>query len=375
MNFSYEELYSMYGQYDTFVVLEFHIGSESYQKYGQSLMGTFKYTLEQRAKLENVLKSKKVPRSRKRIIFEPSILHEQLTEQQKIDLDKIGISNEDICCVSSVNLPRQNVFSQKGNKELPKPIEIEINWSIKDTHAAMLGLYKAKLKDKAELTEIEKNDYYALRLYFESDTILEEERKFYDKQTENIKATIREKFLSIKWKVEGNLSDIEKQEIKKIRHIQWENNKTILKKEIQSSGNILESLPIDIQMKLLVLSCGFKDEILLMWNKPIWWDIERFLHIYIRHNAELQPDGKFKIKTIFQYKFEDVRKLICAVIESVSEEIEEEFKKDSTKKFLRCGDRAVYYNGNYYRVEIEPSGRLLTFHPYNDDKERENDTK
>ena len=48
MNFSYEEIYSMYGQYDTFVSLDFHQGSEAYNKFGQSLMGTFKYTLEQR---------------------------------------------------------------------------------------------------------------------------------------------------------------------------------------------------------------------------------------------------------------------------------------------------------------------------------------
>ena len=52
MNFSYEEIYSMYGQYDTFVSLEFKYGSEAYEKFGESLMGTFKYSLEQRESLE-----------------------------------------------------------------------------------------------------------------------------------------------------------------------------------------------------------------------------------------------------------------------------------------------------------------------------------
>lgn len=55
MNFSYEEIYSMYGQYDTFVTLDFHQGSEAYNKFGQSLMGTFKYTLEQREELEQFI--------------------------------------------------------------------------------------------------------------------------------------------------------------------------------------------------------------------------------------------------------------------------------------------------------------------------------
>ena len=58
MNFSYEELYSMYGQYDAFIALDFHQGSEAYNKFGQSLMGTFKYTLEQREELEQLLKLK-----------------------------------------------------------------------------------------------------------------------------------------------------------------------------------------------------------------------------------------------------------------------------------------------------------------------------
>lgn len=376
MNFSYEELYSMYGQYDTFVSLEFHNGSESHQKYGQSLMGTFKYTLEQRAKLEEILKLKKIPRSKNRITFEPSILHEQLTEEQKIDLDKIGILNEDICCVSSMNKPRQNVFSQKGNKELPKPLEIKIDWSIKDTYATMLGLYKTKLKNGIKLTEIEKNDYFALRLYFEPETISEEEKKFiYDEHTKEARTAIREKFLNVKWDIEGGLPTPEDEEYTKVMQSRWANNMNILKKEIQRSGNKLESLPIDMQMRLMTLSCLFKDEILLMWNKPIWWDIERFLHIYIRHIAELQPDGNFKNKTVFQYKFEDIRKLVCAVIDSVSKDIDDEFKANPAKSFKRQGKRAVYYNGNYYKVEIEPSGRLVTFHPYNDDKEREDDDK
>ena len=43
------------------------------------------------------------------------------------------------------------------------------------------------------------------------------------------------------------------------------------------------------------------------------------------------------------------------------------------KMYNLFGKRAIYFNGNYYRVEIEPSGRLLTFHPYNDEKEREKD--
>ena len=116
MNFSYEEIYSMYGQYDTFVSLDFHQGSEAYNKFGQSLMGTFKYTLEQRKELEQLLKLKHIPRSSKRILFSPSILH-NLSEEQKVFLDKDGILNDDIACVSSVSRPRKNAYIENYNRE------------------------------------------------------------------------------------------------------------------------------------------------------------------------------------------------------------------------------------------------------------------
>lgn len=59
MNFSYEELYSMYGQYDTFISIVFHRGSESFHKFGSTLMGVIKYTLEERIELESILKKMK----------------------------------------------------------------------------------------------------------------------------------------------------------------------------------------------------------------------------------------------------------------------------------------------------------------------------
>jgi hypothetical protein len=377
MNFSYEEIYSMYGQYDTFVSLEFKYGSDAYEKFGESLMGTFKYTLEQRENLEEKLSSKKIPRSSKRITFEPSSLYDKLTEEQKIYLDKTGIKNADICCISSYNKPRQNTFAQKGEKDISNQMEIKINWNAKDTYLVALGLYKTRLHNGEILTDIEKNHYYALRLYFEQDTLTKEENKFiFDEQTKEIKPTIREKYLDIKWEVEGKLSKEENEEIKELWHLQWENNKNILKKEIQRSGNTLKELPVKLQMELIVMSCSFKGEVLLPYIKPaIWWNIERFLHIFIRHFADLQPDGNFKNKTVFQYKYKDIKRVICNVIKSIEKEIEEWFKNNPDKTFKRIGKQSVYYNGNYYRVDIEPSGKLLTFHPYNDDKERENDTK
>lgn len=377
MNFSYEEIYSMYGQYDSFISLEFKPGSEAYEKLGKLLMGTFKYTLKQRENLEQRLKSKKISRSSKRITFESSLLHNNFTEEQKKYLEEIGIKNADICSISSYIEPRQNIFLQKGKKEIPNQIEIKVDWDAKDAYLTKLGFYKSRLSNGAILTGIENNDYYALRLYFEKDTITNEENKFvFNEQTKEIKSIIRERYLNIKWCVEGKLSEEENNELKRFWRSHWEKNRNLLTQEIQRSGNTLKTLSPELLVKLFGVSCSAEDEVLLPYLKPgIWWDVERFLHIYIRHYADLQPDGRFKNKTVFQYEYEDIKCIICNVIESVEKEIEDWFKHNPNKTFKRIGNQAIYYNGNYYRIDIESSGRLLTFHPYNDDIERENDTK
>jgi hypothetical protein len=96
-----------------------------------------------------------------------------------------------------------------------------------------------------------------------------------------------------------------------------------------------------------------------------WMNIMGCLHTFIQIS--------YVKKTEFQYNYQDIRELIKNVLNSAEKDIAEEFKANPNRNYNRQGKRAVYYNGNYYKVEIEPSGRLLTFHPYNDDKERESD--
>ena len=54
MNFSIEELYFMYGQYDTFVLLEFQLETKSRELFGKDgIMGRFRYTLDEKRDLKN----------------------------------------------------------------------------------------------------------------------------------------------------------------------------------------------------------------------------------------------------------------------------------------------------------------------------------
>lgn len=119
---------------------------------------------------------------------------------------------------------------------------------------------------------------------------------------------------------------------------------------------------------MISICSQFEDDVLLPYEIPIWWDFERFLHIFIRHVKETKIGERFSEKTIFQYKYRDIRRIVENVIKSVYIDIKEHFKEKPTINYRRMGTRSVYYDGIYYRIEIEPSGRLITFHPYNDNE-------
>jgi len=114
---------------------------------------------------------------------------------------------------------------------------------------------------------------------------------------------------------------------------------------------------------------GFDEKIIAFGQKIIFLEFERFVHIYARHVAETQIGERFAgNKTVFQYKFDDIIRVIKMVVESVNDEIQEHFKQTPDRPFRRMGSRSIYIDGHYYRLEIEPNGMLKDFHPFNDDR-------
>jgi hypothetical protein len=46
----------------------------------------------------------------------------------------------------------------------------------------------------------------------------------------------------------------------------------------------------------------------------------------------------------------------------IDKEVQEHFMKNPGKRYSRYGQKAVYFEGDYYTVHIEPDGRISTFH-------------
>ncbi|MBU2061119.1 MAG: hypothetical protein KKH44_04625, partial [Bacteroidetes bacterium] len=119
----------------------------------------------------------------------------------------------------------------------------------------------------------------------------------------------------------------------------------------------------------------YDERVVLFGEKLIYLNFERFLHIYIRHVTETQIGDRFKGKTVFQYKFDDIIRIISLIMDVASKDIQDHFKNQPESNYRRMGKRSIYFDGHYYRIEISSNGSLLTFHPYNNNEEKEADNE
>lgn len=372
MRFSYEELYFMYGQYDSFVQIHFCHDTESHKMFeGNYLMGTFRFTNPERIELEK-LRGTTIPRTEKRITFIPSQLH-SFTEEINTYLDRDGFLCSNICMISQVNQERKNRYTAKGEKEIPGTLKINFDARGFCAEKAHLWLLSQRIKKGWPLIDFEMNDYYGLKLFFSREEVVDLKEIYENFEARELLPQVNFRYLKTKFFVD-DLTEEENKNFQDLLSSIGKDRVNILMLEFQKATESMKELKDYAAKVKLLYSCltKFEDETLISGEFPVWWDFERFLHIYIRHVKETPIGSRNEGKSVFQYGFQDVLRIIKIILEMLEKEIVEHFK-NSTGTFVRRGGRAAYYDGHYYRVEIEPNGRLLAFHPYNDDRERNAD--
>jgi len=58
----------------------------------------------------------------------------------------------------------------------------------------------------------------------------------------------------------------------------------------------------------------------------------------------------------------DLKTLIQKLLDLIEEEIEEHFRINKNKKFYRSGKRAIYFNKDYYSLDIDTDGKIISFY-------------
>src|SRR5690606_22104658 len=114
--FSVEELYAMYGQYDRkYISIEFHKFSESAAKFGRNIAGVLLYYKKEREELEEAISQENVPRTNGLVKIDCS-KHEKLSDEQKKELIEKGFISGDIYEILASDFPVAKSYNQTGIK-------------------------------------------------------------------------------------------------------------------------------------------------------------------------------------------------------------------------------------------------------------------
>ncbi|MFV8465816.1 hypothetical protein [Flavobacterium sp. LB1P62] len=365
--FSVEELYAMYGQYENkYITIEFHKFSESATKFGRNISGVAIYYKKEREALEKAISEENVPRTNGMVKINCSN-DENLSNGQKADLIENGFKSGDIYEILVSNLPSNKSYNQLGIKNIPNTITVNFDPTDFDPNRAYLWLYSKRIKNGDILIDEEWAKFCGLSLYLEPGS-----EKFDLIQQHAFTVDGQKKSLVRFYELEAKLyaTDISGEEILEFNNFLKERRierTEAIKNEIKSSTNkkleqFEEEYP-EIYSELQKSIVQFENESLEYHEMatPIYWDYEGYLHIYLRHCDELGIEGHFENKTKFQYNQKDIKRILKIAIEKLKPQINEKLK--NSKEFRVYGDRTLYFNGNHYSLHILSNGRVSTFHP------------
>lgn len=359
---SREYIYSHYGQYNSFVSVDFILNSDSYKKYGATIYGTFRYPIEERKELESAIQQDPMPATYGNVLFKLSPVTEGLSECQKTELDRTGFSIGDIDSVMSVSLPRKNAFRENGTKTIQNRIPIEIDITAREAMECCLGMYHNQISRGLIKHIWQWVDIASLVSYLHPDYVEGDIKKICEDP--RLKHAVRHKFLQYKREDIG-LTEEECEEELYLSLCRVKKRLEFVTKEVQKSGVLYRNLPDTLKGAYFDFMMKFEPRSISMGEPIIWIGFERAFHIVARHVNGLQTIGNFENKTPIRYNFIDLFDLIHAVIESQEDDIRSELLANPDKGVRRMGSRAIEYNGNYYRLEINGDGSIETFHPLN----------
>jgi hypothetical protein len=364
MRYSTEAIYYYSGQFDKIVSVTFGYGTKSRELYGDFVTAEFYYIKDERIEFEKRLKQTPVPSTDGYVKL--VVLVEKLDDEKKKRLQTEGVLASDIVSISQFNEPDENKFTKEEIKELPKPLEIKVDLSDFDNDSSVLWLNDTRIKNGFKLIPEEVHEHNAVLYKLYKDKFKKEdfERVFIDSTTGEVHKRIYYHYLKDSF-LKGKITDAQKDEFSEIIKERTGERADILKKELQRSTDKFKELGINYAVainRIYQITMLFEDERLTHNRFPVWWDYERLIHIYLRHVEGMQVGEKFEEKTVFQYKLRDIKRLVEIVLEKVDDEIQKHFLENKDQDFKRHGTMAVYYNGDYYNIDIGQDGRLMTFY-------------
>lgn len=365
MRYSLEDIYYSCGRYSHTASVEFFPDTEYHRLYGKYLVGVFVYTRDECREFEKSIAFGPTPRTHGFVKFEDVL--KKLDNNLRTNLLNIGFPTSEIMRLTYYPLGDRYSFASREIKELPKPIKVDVDFSDTDVDSFSIFMYEEKIKSGYVLCPFEHYQYLALLLDKHGKSIDKENynRLFVDPATGDLNSYIYYYYLKNKY-LQGRASVLEKNWFKQMNEKRTKKRVEILHRELRKASLNIKNLEKKYQsalLQLIKISAIFEGLNLTNTKYPIWLDYERFIHIFSRHVYENQLGERFSDKTSFQYDYKSIIRLIKIVLTLVDDEISKHFSQKEKRPFKRHGKKAVYYQGDYFVIDIDADGRLMTFYP------------
>lgn len=370
--FSYEELYTMFGRFDNFVSIDFQRNSEAEKEYGSTIMGVFIYNRREREDLNKIISSSNISRTNKNVKFDASE-NSDLTDEQREKLKRTGFLCGDIRVINHfIGDEKVDKYLVTGKKEIPNtiPIKIDMNDGFNWELMGFKLLSDRRESNNPPLIDSELDEYYAYKILYSINGIAAHEwtSNIFEAQTEIVRERIRFYILRSKMRREIPLTIDEYKDLSEIFERRRNERYKIVESEIKKSeskklSEIIASnqnLIADIKREALF----YETENLSTYGAKysVSLGLERYLHIFLRHFDEFQIGDWRTEKTSFQYNIKDLKRLIKMVIEELQPQID--LVVEQGKEINLFDKKAFYFNGNYYAIHVDSSGKLLSFYPH-----------
>lgn len=363
-----EEIYETFGQFDWVTTFFFKEGTDAFQKYGQYLTGIVVYSFDERKKLEEKIKS--FDHKKTEGIIKIRYLMNDKDDKYKSALLIHGFHTSDLKHVEYLPWDKKNKFtSDEIDKEVPYIIKIPLsdipNADKLNIDNISMRLFESRFYQGKDVLYEEQCEFAGMLLALTKGKIPLDIDKYCGLTVDEVNNNpiVYRQYLKSKEK-RTELSKEEKVRLIDLQMVHTLENIKAFDKELElafgKKFDLTENKSLFDFLKNEVVK--FKKERLLQIKQNIYWDIQSFCHIYLRHVKETQVEGNSKNKSVIPYGYEEIQRLIQQVLKSIKEEIEGHFKEKNSR-FFRAGKKSVYYNGDYYCIDIDKDGKLENFYP------------
>lgn len=359
--FHYLDLFELVGSEQFMTTFYFKEDSEAYNRYGKCVNGVVYYGPKDIEKL-NDNKTDGIDLNKIRIDSPENFLSS--SQRRELKAPHGGIQVADIESIGFLSYKKKSELLSTGEKKVPNLVEVKLEGDSFDHDMLCRGFLVSKIDRGWKLIQFEIEQLIGITLGIDGYIDLGTLRHFgFDEDSFRKNINILYHFYKVKER-RGILTDEEKKEYQYICEIQLIKKFEKFIEELKRSGvagNELEKKQ-DVLKKIIESCKSFQPCVLLPGKKQVYWDIDSYLHIVMRHVKGFQL-GSFKTKTTFPYREKDLKKLIEKVLDRVQDDYEDHISNNPDKDFFRMDNGAVAFNGDYYNLRIDPSGRLYVFYP------------